>query len=116
MHLESKGLLHPALAGFRKNRSTEKHVTMLSQTIKDKLDKSNIVGAVFVDFKGAYDTVWRTKLLHKLAMKRISGRMLRWFSDFLTQRHINVATERHSLASKLCKRVSPKELYRVVSC
>ena len=89
-HLEDKGLLHYAQGGFRKNRSTEELVTTFSQGIKDGLDKSNIVGAVFVDFKGAYDTVWKTKLPYKLAAKHTSGKMLRWFGDFLDQRLINI--------------------------
>ena len=60
--------------GFRTKRSPEELVTTFSQSIKDGLDMSNIVGAVFVDFKGAYDTVWKTKLLYKLATKHISGK------------------------------------------
>ena len=65
--------MHPVQARFRKNRSTEENIT----SIKDYLDKGFIVGAVFVDFKGAYDTIWKSKLLNKLAMKNINGKMLR---------------------------------------
>jgi hypothetical protein len=39
---------------------------MLSQEIKDFLDRKEILLAVFVDFKSAYDSVWRVKLMDKL--------------------------------------------------
>jgi hypothetical protein len=46
--------------------------------------------AVFVDFKGAYDTVWRSKLMSKLKMYRVRGNMLGWFGRFLAQRWVKV--------------------------
>ncbi|GIY06574.1 putative RNA-directed DNA polymerase from transposon BS [Caerostris darwini] len=54
-YLEDRNLIVNEQAGFRKNRST----TDLSQIVKDALD---ILTAVYVDFKSAYDTVWREKL------------------------------------------------------
>ncbi|GFS84971.1 uncharacterized protein NPIL_466311 [Nephila pilipes] len=56
-HNEIKELLHHAQGGLRKPRSTEELDTTFSQCIKNNLDKSNSVGAIFVDFKEAYDTV-----------------------------------------------------------
>jgi hypothetical protein len=40
---------------------------------------------VFIDFKGAYKTVWRRKLMSKLKMYRVTGNMLSWFGRFLAQ-------------------------------
>lgn len=40
--------------------------------------------------KGVYDTVWKSKLIHKLATKHISEYILRCFSDFLDQLLINI--------------------------
>jgi len=39
---------------------------MLSQEIKDSLDRKEILLAVFVDFKSACDSVWRVKHMDKL--------------------------------------------------
>lgn len=51
------------------------------------------MGAIFVDFKGTYDTVWKNKLLYKLVTKHTSGNMLWWFGDFLDQRLLNICYE-----------------------
>ncbi|KAL1446488.1 hypothetical protein WDU94_006587 [Cyamophila willieti] len=37
--------------------------------------------------KRAYDTIWRCKLIEKISTLGISGNMLRWITDFTTQRY-----------------------------
>lgn len=39
---------------------------MLSLEIKDSLDRDEAMLAVFIEFKSAYDSVWRVKLMDKL--------------------------------------------------
>jgi hypothetical protein len=46
--------------------------------------------AVFVDFSGVYDSIWRTKLIEKLKNMNIEGNMLTWISRFLDQRWTKV--------------------------
>jgi hypothetical protein len=58
---------------------------MLSQEIKDSLDRKEILLAVFVDFKSAYDSVLRVKLMDKLQKIDVRGRMLKLFHNFITQ-------------------------------
>jgi hypothetical protein len=41
--------------------------------------------AVFVDFSGAYDSIWRAKLIEKLKNLNTETNMLAWFSRFLNQ-------------------------------
>ena len=84
--LENQNILTPAQAGFRQYQSTTQQTIKLSQEIKDSLDKEETVLAVFVDFKSAYDSVWRTKLLDKMHKIGINNNMLRWFYNFLIQR------------------------------
>lgn len=64
-YLEFQQLLSPARAGFRKYHSINQQIARLSQDIKDLVDKAETVLAVFIDFKGAYDSVWRLKLQQK---------------------------------------------------
>jgi hypothetical protein len=40
---------------------------------------------VFIDFKGTFDIVWRSKLMSKLEMYGVRGNMLSWFGGFLAQ-------------------------------
>ena len=46
--------------------------------------------AVFVDFSGTYDSIWRAKLIEKLKNINIEGNMLTWISRFLDQRWTKV--------------------------
>jgi hypothetical protein len=73
-YLETQNLLSPAqAAGFRRYCSTNQQTVMLSQEIKDSLDRKEILLAVFVDFKSAYDSVWRVKLMDKLQQNWCKG-------------------------------------------
>ncbi|KAI5725988.1 hypothetical protein M8J77_022473 [Diaphorina citri] len=85
--LESKNLITQWQAGFRKYRSTNEQVIRLSQEIKDGINRKETTVAVFVDFQGAYDTVWRCKLLEKIYDLGIKGNMMKWISEFITQRY-----------------------------
>ena len=53
-------------AGFRQGRSTFDQVAQLTDTIEDSFDRGQATGAVFLDLKAAYDTVWLQGLHMKL--------------------------------------------------
>ena len=75
--LEKQQLITPVQAGFRKFHSTTQQVAMFSQEIKDALDNSKSTLAVFIDFKSAYGSIWRQKLLQKMMSLGKEGSMLR---------------------------------------
>ncbi|GFX64737.1 retrovirus-related Pol polyprotein from transposon 297 [Trichonephila clavipes] len=84
--LEIYSLFAEEQSGFRKFRSPNQQVASLIQSIKDALDKSRMLLAVFIDLKSAYDTVWTDKLLLKLANLGIENNTFNWFRVFLCQR------------------------------
>ncbi|KAI5720833.1 hypothetical protein M8J77_012264 [Diaphorina citri] len=84
--LENFKILSPFQAGFRKARSTNEQVLRLSQEIKDAFNRKETTVAVFVDFRAAYDGIWRCKLFEKLSKLGIRSSMFRWISDFINQR------------------------------
>ena len=85
-YLENQNLLTEEQAGFRKNRSTAYKLTKLTQEIKRAFNQLESVLAVFVDFSGAYDSIWRAKLKNMNS----EGNKLAWFSRFLDQRWTKV--------------------------
>ena len=75
-YIEEYDVLSIEQAGFQRNRSKSDQVTKFSQYIKDALDNRNILTAVYVDFKGAFDSVWRENLNQKLLSSSISSKII----------------------------------------
>jgi len=90
LYLENQNLLTEEQAGFRRNRSTTYQQTKLTQGIKKAFNQHDNVLADFVDFSGAYDSIWRAKHIEKLRNMNIEGNMLTWISRFSDQRWTKV--------------------------
>ena len=64
--VETKNLLGPEQAGFRKSRCTTDHLVAIDIDIKRGFKEKESTVAVFLDIDKAYDTVWTKGLLFKL--------------------------------------------------
>lgn len=53
---------------------------------KTEIDDGNVVIAVFLDLKRAFETVDRKRLLRKLRKYGINGVELQWFESYLSER------------------------------
>uniref|UniRef100_A0A8C1L0A4 Reverse transcriptase domain-containing protein n=1 Tax=Cyprinus carpio TaxID=7962 RepID=A0A8C1L0A4_CYPCA len=85
-HLENNLLIYPKQFAFRPGYSTEMANCYLSENIKSSLDKGNVVGAVFIDLKQAFDTVNHEVLLNKLSTFYFSKQAIAWFTSYLESR------------------------------
>jgi hypothetical protein len=65
-HLEEKQVPRPEQAGFRNHRSTEDHVTYISQEIEDAFQDKEVMLTVFVEMEKAFDKVCKVGLRLKL--------------------------------------------------
>jgi hypothetical protein len=65
--LESQNVLVEEQAGFR-NMSTSNLPMRFVQDVKQGFIQKKSTLAVFIGFKGAFDTVWRSKLMGKLLL------------------------------------------------
>jgi len=88
--LETNIMIANVQAGFRIQRSTSEHTAKFSQFIKDALDNKRISTAVFVNFKSAYDSVWKENLLLKLVRSRIRSNLIHWLESFISHRACKV--------------------------
>lgn len=79
-------LLSPHQFGFREGFSTELGLISFTDTIKHAIDTGNIVGAIFVDFTKAFDTINHHILLYKLEALGIRGPPLSLIRSYLTNR------------------------------
>ena len=57
------------------------------------LDKNIPIDAIYLDFRKAFDTVPHKRLIQKLEGYGISGDVLGWILDFLTNRYQYVAVD-----------------------
>ena len=67
--------------GFRKGFRTADHVFTLKTIVNDALDNNKKIYACFVDFKKAYDSVWREGLLFKLLRYGVSKKFVKLLND-----------------------------------
>ena len=64
-------------AGFRRGRGCADHVFILLSTLDDSRSRGLPVIAVFLDFRKAYDSVWRDGLWTKLHQRGVQGKLWR---------------------------------------
>ena len=82
--LEESKLLYKNQFGFRPKMSTE-HAsrTVFADDIRSKVDKEQLVGAIFIDLTKAFDTISNSKLLSKLEKYGVHDTEYAWFQDYL---------------------------------
>ena len=73
-------------SGFMPGDSTVYQLTHLYHLFSEAIDKQKSVRIVFCDISKAFDRVWHTGLLAKLSKIGITGNLLNWFQDYLTER------------------------------
>ena len=85
-HLKDNNLLTPFQSGFIPGDSTVNQLAFLYNTFCKALDSGKEVRVVFLDINKAFDRVWRAGLIHKLKAAGVSGKMLLWFQNYLSDR------------------------------
>ena len=78
---DNMGLINYNQIGFRKGFRTSDHVFTLKTLIDQSFKRKEKLYACFVDFRKAYDTVWRKGLFHKLLVAGISRKFVRLIQD-----------------------------------
>lgn len=81
--IQSNNILHPLQFGFCPQYSTETANCFFVEQLKFAIDKGEIVGAVFLDLKKAFDTLNHDILIHKLSNFNFTPLALQWFKSYL---------------------------------
>ena len=82
--------LHKLQFGFLTGKSTTEQLLQVLHKIGEMLDKRIQTDIVYLDFAKAFDRVDHQLLLKKLKNFGISGNLLQWFKNYLTNRHQKV--------------------------
>jgi hypothetical protein len=107
-HLEHFNCIPKFQAGFRPGFSTFDHVVRLESHIKESFNKGQNTYAVFLDISKAYDSVWIPALLYKSSKLKISGSILNWLKQFLTNRSFTVRINNKLSSPAALKRGVPQ--------
>ena len=85
--LEAGKKFAPCQAGFRKGRSIEEQLARIAQDafdwLEDKQPKRSVLA--LLDFKTAYDKVWKKAVVKELDKMGIPKCMIRWIKSFLDE-------------------------------
>lgn len=88
--LSENNIITNLQSGFRTGDSTICQLIDISNDIVKALDSGKEVRVFFCDISKAFDRVWHTGLLVKLRAIGISGKLLLWFENYLSNRRNRV--------------------------
>ena len=84
-HFRDNNILTSLQSGFIPGDSTVNQLTYLYNTFCCALDDGKEVRVVFCDINKAFDRVWHPGLLHKLKTSVVSGTLLDWSENYLSE-------------------------------
>ena len=87
-YLEVNNVLCDEQYGFRKNRSTSSAIFNYTKFVIDEINKTNVVGCLYLDFAKAFDSINHTRLLSKLKDMGVPTKLTKWIGNYLENRSI----------------------------
>ena len=85
-YLNKYCLIHETQSGFRQKHSCQTALVKLIDQWMACIDKGDIVGSIFIDFRKAFDSVDHKTLIRKLSTYKCSQSSLQWFISYLESR------------------------------
>ena len=89
-HLNNNNLLSDCQYGFRQNRGCILQLLKVVDEWSKDIDENKQIDCIYLDFRKAFDTVPHKRLLKKLESFGITGTVLKWLEDFLSNRQQRV--------------------------
>ena len=107
-YLNSHNLLHPYQSGFRPNHSCHTALARLCDTWLTAINKKEMIGTVFLDFKKAFDLVNHSILLQKLSLYLPSSSSVKFIQSFLENRFQFVKLNKNESSKQVVKTGVPQ--------
>ena len=85
-HLDKHNLLHKYQSGFRPNHSCQTALVKLIDSWLSSINRKETIGAVFLDFKKAFDLVNHDTLLNKLKIYFPNSQITNFIKSYLSHR------------------------------
>ena len=84
--VQARMILHEQQSGFRPRHSTNTALLDVRDYLLQNIEEGYLTGALYLDLKGAFDSVSHQILIYKLSMYGLSDNELNWFRDYFTDR------------------------------
>lgn len=94
--VETFNLLPTNHFGARKKRSTEQALLLLQEHIYNAWRSKKVLSLVSFDVKGAYNGVYKDRLLQRLTARGILPIVVRWIDAFCSQRTATIQVNGHT--------------------
>ena len=101
IYLNDYKLLHTKQSGFRVGHSTESALILMIDSWLKAINERNVVGAVMVDFRKAFDLVDHDILLKKLKLYKCDESSYSWFHSYLLGRTQQVSIRKSLSESEM---------------
>ena len=88
--VETYGLLPANHFGARKRRSAEQALLLLQENIYRAWRMGKVLSLVSFDVRGAYNGVFKERLLQRLAARGLPGELVRWVGAFCSERTASI--------------------------
>ena len=89
-HLDINNLINSSQHGFTKNKSCVTNLLEFLETVTSVIDSGEWFDVVYLDFSKAFDKVPKLRLLETLRAHGISGFLLNWLENWLSNRRQRV--------------------------
>ena len=98
--VETHGLLPANHFGARKRRSAEQALILLQENIYRAWRMGKVLSLVSFDVKGAYNGVFKERLLQRLAARGLPGELVRWVDAFCSERTASIEVNGYRSSQK----------------
>ena len=92
-HFDKHNVLYDLQHGFRERRSCETQLIQLVEDLSRSMIEGKQTDLILLDFSKAFDKVNHLKLLYKLRLHGVQGKVLNWIQSFLIGRSQTVVLE-----------------------
>jgi hypothetical protein len=93
--VETFGLLPANHFGARKKRSTEQALMLLQESIYKAWRGKKVLSLISFDVKGAYNEVYKDRLLQRLAARAVPAELVWWIDAFCSDRTATILVNGH---------------------
>ena len=93
-YLNKHKLLHESQSGFRHKHSCQTALIKLIDSWAECIDRGDLIGALFLDFRKAFDLVDHSILIKKLSIYKFSSPAIQWFKSYLDNRQQTIKCDK----------------------